>query len=302
MTRTYKRILVALTFFLVVICVSIFFLVKNANEILKSELEKSLGKDFHIGSIVLNWGSVDAYDIRLMRNGEEIAGAGKMSIRADFLGFLKRDYSLSSFSIEKPHLKILIDRQGELILPFIGAVKGAEGAAPKKRGTAFKIGSMAIDNGQIILIDERLPDDRNSITLKDLNISFKGLTYPFEDSMSSIKLSTSAEGRILSGRVSTEGKVNLKSGNLDMRMEGQNLVLLDLDKQGPIFSSESLSLSVATKEDRNGTYYFLDNVVLKKPYLRYETGDDGDLVSPWKEIIEELKRVSAPKATTPPGR
>jgi hypothetical protein len=290
MTLLNKRILVAVSVVLGLVCIAFFFLVKNANEILKSQLTKSLGKDFHIERIVLNWGSIDAYGVRLLRNGEEIAGSEKMNIRADFLGFFKRHYSLSSITLEKPYIGITVDRQGELIVPFIGDIRNTEGAGENKKNTAFKISKLNVNNGRIFFQDERLPATQNSISLKELNVAFEGLTYPFDSSPSNVRISALAEGRILSGRAGAEGKVNLKTGSLDIHFDGRALVLLDLDKRGPIFSAEGLSLSVASREDRNGQYYFVDNVVLKKPYLRYETDNDGELVSPWKEVMEELRK------------
>jgi hypothetical protein len=46
-----------------------------------------------------------------------------------------------------------------------------------------------------------------------------------------------------------------------------------------------MTLSVASKEDREGKYYFFDNVMFKRPFLRYETDNGGELVSPWKDVI-----------------
>jgi hypothetical protein len=293
MTRLRKRILVTSSILIGLVCVALFFLIKNANEILKSGLEKSLGKDFHVERTVLNWGSVDAYGIRLLKDGQEIATAESMSIRADFLGFLKRHYSVSSISIEKPSIKVLIDKQGTLLVPFVNGIMEKKGSAATKNDTVFAIGKIVINKGQVFLQDERLPAAHNTVALKELDLIFSGLAYPFEDTFLTVKLSVVSEGKIISGRLGADGKINFKTGSLDMHIDGRNVIVLDLDTKGPIFSAENMALSVASKEDRKGKYYFFDKVVLKKPYVRYETDDAGELVSPWKDVIEELQKVYA---------
>jgi len=293
MTRLRKRILVTISILICLIGISLFFLIKNANEILKTELEKSLGKDCHVERTALNWGSVDAYGIRLLKDGEEIARAESMSIRADFLGFLKSHYSVSSISFEKPYLKVVIDKQGALLVPFVNAIEKKRRAGGSKSDTAFAVGRILINNGRVFLQDERIPATHNTIALKELDLSFNGLFYPFENSFSEVKLSVVSEGIIISGKLRADGKINLKTWSLDMRICGRDLILLDLDTKGPLFSAESMTLSIASKEDGKGKYYFFDKVVLKRPYVRYETDDGGELVSPWKDVIEELRKVYA---------
>ena len=293
MTRLRKHIFITVLVVIAFLCATIFYLVKNANEILKTQLEKSLGEDFRVERTVLNWGSVDAYGIRLLKNGEEIARVGHINIRADFLGFLKTHYSISAVTIEEPYLKVVVDKQGILRVPFVAGVEKKEVAEENKKVIAFEIGRIIIENGRLFLQDARILSAENTIVLRDLNLRLDNLAYPFENVFSGIKLSTVSEGKIISGRAGAVGKVNLKTGSLDLHFEGTDIVILDLDKKGPILSSESMEFSVSSKEDSKGKYYFFDKVILNKPYLRYETDNEGELASPWKEVIEELTKVFA---------
>jgi hypothetical protein len=293
MTKLRRRIVAIVSILIGIICIVLFFLIKNANELLKTELEKLLGKDFHVERIELKWGSVDAYGIKLLKDNGEIARAESMTIRADLLGFLKRHYSVSSISIEKPYLKFVIDKHGALLVPFVNGVGKKGELEGNKSDTAFAVGKLLINNGQVLLQDERLPATQNTLTLKELNLSFSGLVYPFENSLSGVKLSVVSEGKIISGGVKVDGKINIKTGSLDMRIDARDLILLDLDTKGPIFSAEIMTLSVASKEDLKGKYYFFDNVMFKRPFVRYETDNGGELVSPWKDAIEELQKVYA---------
>ncbi len=293
MTKLRRRIVAIVSILIGIICIVLFFLIKNANELLKTELEKLLGKDFHVERIELKWGRVDAYGIRLLKDNGEIARAESMTIRADLLGFLKRHYSVSSLSIEKPYLKFVIDKHGTLMVPFVNGICRKGEVEGSNSDTAFSIGRLLINNGQVLLQDERLPATQNTMTLKELHLSFSGLVYPFENSISGVKLSVVSEGKIVSGGVKVDGEINMKTGSLDMRIDARNLILLDLDTKGPIFSTEIMTLSGASKEDRKGKYCFFDNVMFKRPFVRYETDNGGELLSPWKDAIEELQKVYA---------
>lgn len=291
MTGLRKKILAVSAVLTVFICLALFFIIRNANEILKSQLEKFLGKEFRVERIVLNWGSVDAYGIRYVRDGDEIMRADSLSLRADFLNFLKRDYSVSSIAVTKPYLKAVIDREGRLLLPFMSGT-GKKGEAEKdKSSTGFAVGKLSIDNGEFHIRDERLPSNQNSIAVRDLNIRFDNLAYPVEDTLSRIDFSAVSEGRLISGKLSAEGKINMKTAGLDIRFKGRDLVLLDSDIKGPILSAESVAFSVISQDSPEGKVYTLDDAVIKKPHVRYETDDKGELVNPWRDIVAELQRV-----------
>jgi hypothetical protein len=258
---------------------------------LKTELEKSLGKDFRVERIVLNWGSVDGYGIRYFREGEEIARADSLKIRADFMGFLKRQYSVSSISVVKPYLTVVIDREGRLLLPFVSGGNEKEGVEIKKSSTAFEAGKLIIDNGEVHIVDERLPANHNSIDVRDLNLRFDNLAYPFEDTLSRFDLSAVSAGRLISGKLSAEGKINLKTAGLDILFKGSDMVLLDSDKIGPILSADRMAFSVISQDSREGKVYTFDDAIIKKPHVRYETDMEGNLISPWRDIIKELQSV-----------
>jgi hypothetical protein len=291
MTSRRKKILAVLAILTVLICLSFFLIIRNANEMLKTELEKSLGKDFRVERIVLNWGSVDGYGIRYFREGEEIARADSLKIRADFMGFLKRQYSVSSISVVKPYLTVVIDREGRLLLPFVSGGNEKKGVEIKKSSTAFEAGKLIIDNGEVHIVDERLPANHNSIDVRDLNLRFDNLAYPFEDTLSRFDLSAVSAGRLISGKLSAEGKINLKTAGLDILFKGSDMVLLDSDKIGPILSADRMAFSVISQDSREGKVYTFDDAIIKKPHVRYETDMEGNLISPWRDIIKELQSV-----------
>ena len=140
-------------------------------------------------------------------------------------------------------------------------------------------------------MDERLPANHNSIDVRDLNLRFDNLAYPFEDTLSRFDLSAVSAGRLISGKLSAEGKINLKTAGLDILFKGSDMVLLDSDKIGPILSADRMAFSVISQDSREGKVYTFDDAIIKKPHVRYETDMEGNLISPWRDIIKELKSV-----------
>jgi hypothetical protein len=157
------------------------------------------------------------------------------------MGFLKRQYSVSSISVVKPYLSVVIDREGRLLLPFVSGGKAKEETEIKK-STALEAGKLSIDNGEVHIMDEHLPINQNSIDVRDLNFRLENFAYPFEDTLSRFNFSAVSAGRLISGKLSAEGKINLKKGGLDVFFKGSDMVLLDSDNIGPILSAESMAL------------------------------------------------------------
>ncbi|HSB52480.1 MAG TPA: hypothetical protein VLD40_07450, partial [Dissulfurispiraceae bacterium] len=84
MTANRKKRLAAAFGVALVAAVALLLLVRSANLILKHELERRLGKDFSVGSLELAWGSVQARDMKLLRDSELVMSAERVDVRADF--------------------------------------------------------------------------------------------------------------------------------------------------------------------------------------------------------------------------
>ncbi|HMK56651.1 MAG TPA: DUF748 domain-containing protein [Dissulfurispiraceae bacterium] len=289
MTTFGKRILICFSIITLLICVALYIVIRNADEILKSQLERFLGKDFRVERIVLNRGSADAYGVAYARDGKEVFHADHLHVSADLLGFVKRHYSVSGITIERPYIIVVIDKDGKLQLPFVTG-QGKDGDSEKNAAPLFEISALAIKDGELHMRDERMPANRNSIDIRGLNLKMDNLTYPFADASSRLDMSAVSEGRIISGGLSAEGKVNLKTSVLDIRIKGKDIVLLDAEGTGPILSADSMVFSVLSRQDREGKTYTFDDVVIIKPRLRYETDPTGELASPWRDIIDGLQK------------
>src|SRR4030067_1832148 len=110
-------IITGITFVILGIAIALF--IKNANRIIKHELEAFLGKDFSVERIDLHWGKVEAFDISFRDPaGREVFKTDRLTLEADFIGLLKKEYILSNLSIVNPYLFLEKNPKGNLMNPF----------------------------------------------------------------------------------------------------------------------------------------------------------------------------------------
>ena len=86
MNKKLKVALIVTGVTVILFGIVIALLIKNANRIIKHELESFLGKDFSVQSIDLHWGKVEAFDISF-RNpaGQDVFKTDRLILEADFI-------------------------------------------------------------------------------------------------------------------------------------------------------------------------------------------------------------------------
>lgn len=132
--RGFKIFLVCSTVVLCLALIAVALLVKYANVIAKSGIEKALGKDFSIGSIELRWGSVRVRDVAMKeRSGREVIKVEGLVVKADFMGLLRKKYIISSVLVEKPYMYVEVNRKGDLVSPVFPVNDERAGGAGKRR-------------------------------------------------------------------------------------------------------------------------------------------------------------------------
>ena len=119
MNKRLKVALIVTGATVLLISIAIVILIKNANRIIKHELESFLGKDFSVERIDLHWGKVEALDISFKNPaGREVFKTDRLTFEADFIGLLKKEYILSNLSIVNPYLFLEKNPNGNLMNPF----------------------------------------------------------------------------------------------------------------------------------------------------------------------------------------
>lgn len=270
-----KKIGILLLLVLSFFALAIALLINNANRILKHEIEKAMGKNLSVRSISLNWGSVDAYGLRLMKENEVFAEAGKVSIQADFLGLLKKEYSLSRLVIEKPVVRLKMNKEGEIVNPLTPQGEKRETASPGV--PAFEVKSIVIEKGFIQLEDERLPPGENIVEVRDLDLQFDNLQFPLRDSSSAIKISAAVKSGIASGSIECEGRVNLKTHAFNLDADAGNLSISQRNSKEPAASAEKIALHVVS-EGGASNRVVISEIAFTRPYLMVEVDKKGKVI------------------------
>ena len=297
--RTKLIILAGSVALLVVIAVAV--LMGMANNILKAQLEKALGENFKVAHIGLSWGTVEADDVQMFKDGKVTASAKKLGVRAEFLTILRKTPVVSALVLEEPVIHLVIDEQGNLISPFPDEEKkqpkGTGGEPSKKASFSFHVKQVAIEKGTLTIQDRRLKEP-NKIEARQINARFDNFYYPLIDAVSKVRLDMDLAGKLLSGSISVEGTLNLERAGFNLAFEGTKVSAVDLPGSGPQARIERISCN-ASSQGVTAKSVELADVVVEKPYVRILIKKDGELVTPLRNVLpQESGRAGRATAVT----
>lgn len=284
---------------LIVVAGALAFVAKNASKLIKEKIETSMGKNVTVQDISLSWGGVDVTGVKVMKDGEVVVKADRIGLKADFFGFLKKGYALSSLTLEKPFIKLQIDKNGEFVnpIPQDRNDKKDDKASGKDEPIAVSLGELVIRDGEVQFQDDRRPVPMDRIEIKNLNLRIDDLAYPIADKNSRLDVSALLEGKLIAGVLKAKGDLNLKTKALKLQCDGQKVVLLDFKDKGPVAKAETLLLAVASSDAKQYTF---SELTLKKPYLRVDADSQGKYINPF-DAIEPAARKTSGKATSAPS-
>jgi uncharacterized protein involved in outer membrane biogenesis len=217
MKKGLKITLIAIGVAILLLSIVIALLVKNANRVIKHELESHLGKDFSVKQINLHWGSVEALNIGF-RNpaGKEIFKTDSLIIEADFIGLLKKQYILSKVSFKNPYIFLEKDTKGEFVNPFLQKTQKKEAEKPMPPVLIKKIEIM---DGSIDYLDRKVSSTPVLTRLRNIELEFKEIAFPLGDNFSTYNLSASIPGSQSTGILKSKGKIALKTKDTGCRVE-----------------------------------------------------------------------------------
>jgi hypothetical protein len=221
MNKRLKVALIVTGAAVLLISIAIAILIKNANRIIKHELESFLGKDFSVQRIDLHWGKVEAFDISF-RNpaGQEVFKTDHLTLEADFIGLLKKQYILSTVSLKKPYLLLEKNPKGNLMNPF--QKKGPSEEKEKPMPPIF-FKKIDVTNGSLDYLDKTISSKGVLTKLRNVEFDFKELTFPLKDNFSVYALSASIPGKQNTGALRSNGKINLLNKDMDGKVEIKEL-------------------------------------------------------------------------------
>ncbi len=287
-TRTRKKLLLIGGGVAVALAAAIFILVSQANRILERELQKALGENFTVESLVLGWNRVEANGPRFMQEGRVTAQARRIVLKPEFLSLLKSGLSISSAVIEEPFLAVEIDERGQWVLP---ALPGKRPAAPAASAPGpVTVGRVEIRQGTLNLADRRRPEP-NRVELRRIDLVIEDLAYPLRDAPSAFDVRVEIADGPVTGSASGSGTVHFGTLALNARFEGRGLALPGTVGGEPAARVETVRFTAASEGAQRPLT--LSDLVLVKPTLRVQTDRQGKVVSPLPAAAPEPKKGEA---------
>jgi hypothetical protein len=271
-----KKLIIISAAIVLVVVVAIVLLVGLSNRIIKRQLEQALGANFSVERISLSWGSVGVYEPKFLKDGQTVAYAKRILLKAHLLTLLKPGFSISSVVLEEPSMKLEVSQSGEWTVPIV-IEKKPEAPSPSKPGPLY-VKQIVVKDGTLFFQDHRLRDP-NSVEAQKINVRLDDLSFPFKNVPSKFTLQLQLAGKLISGVVTSSGTINLGTQGINVKFEGQNLAFLDTSAAGPVSRVQSISFT-ATSEGIPAKPLLFSDLLLTKPYIRLESDQNGNITSP----------------------
>jgi hypothetical protein len=244
MKKRFRIVLISIGTIVFLLCITIAILIKNANRVIKYELESILGQGFSVEEIKLSWGKVEAFDISFKNTGgKEVFKTDDIVVRADFVGLIRKEYVVSSLLLKNPYILLQKDRKGNIVNPF---VRMSREKSKKKPTLPIVIEELKITNGSLDYLDSNVSGKIVLTKLKNIEMESKKIIFPFDDSFSRYTINAKVPGKNSTGILKSSGKIKLKTVDMDCKVE---LRELDITGFKPYFQR---------KGDVNVTRGFLD--------------------------------------------
>ena len=104
--RFRKKLIIISAAVVLLIGAVIVLLIPLSHYIIKHELERAMGANFRVERISLSWGSVGVYEPKFLKDGQTVAYAKRILLKAHLLTLLKAGFSVSSAVLEEPSMKL----------------------------------------------------------------------------------------------------------------------------------------------------------------------------------------------------
>lgn len=243
MKKGFKITLFSLGLTVLILSVVVILLIRNANRIIKYELEEILGKDFSVKEIRLTWGEVEALDVSFKNPaGRQIFKTDSLNLNADFTGLLKKEYVISRMSLVNPYVFFEVDKKGNLVT----SLPKKQPKTGEKPGTPFLFKKIEIKKGALDYLDGKVSKTPILTKLRNIDLEVEDITLPLSERFSPFTVTATIPGNISTGILKSKGKIKLKTWDTDCRVTLSNL---DITGFKPYFQK---------KGDVNVTKGFLD--------------------------------------------
>ena len=173
--------------------------------------------------------------------GKEVIKVDSLSVSADFMGLLKKEYVVSSVTLKNPYIFVEVDKKGDIVNPVL-PVDPKPAKAKKQNQTADQpmapvtVKKIEITGGAIDYLDRKTPETPVLTKIRNINLEMKDIHTPFTDTFSQYVLSANMPGHMSTGVVKSNGKINLKTRDMVCKTQIRALDLTDLQ---PYFQKDN---------------------------------------------------------------
>lgn len=269
MTIPIKRRLMALGAVITVVLVAAAILTALSGRMVKAYLEKGSDR-FRVGRVSFGWGKIEGHDVRILDDGQDVARAKIVVVRPSLLTLFRKGFTLSSVVVEEPTLTLTITRENRIAMPFL---KGAEGE--KQEASPFHVGLLKVENGMLTINDQRRGENAQ-LQVYNINLSVGKFSYPFYDESSILHISAQLSGKVLSGLLSTSGRINFKSGTLRLTCVAEKFNVFEQAAEKPQIHVEKLSFNA---ESPGSPPITITDVKIEKPHYRYASAQKKEIAA-----------------------
>jgi uncharacterized protein YhdP len=162
---------------LLLVCIALAVLMRNANRIVKCELESALGKNFSIGKIQLNWWQLEAIDIQCRYpEGRALFTTDHLILNPGLTTLFRKEYVISSLTLINPYILVRTDRHGNFVTPF--TPKRLEKKKKQISDSLFLIKKIKIIHGSLDYLDEKVSEVPVLTRVKDIELVWKDISLP----------------------------------------------------------------------------------------------------------------------------
>lgn len=229
--------------------VASLILAKLSGQLLKTQIEKSLGENVKASAVSISWGRVTIEGLTFLRDGQTVGNVKSVHVRADFMSILGNKLTISKVEVDQPYFKLVIDNKGNLLLPI--ALHEKKTSEDKEKGKRKEIqkdqkpkDTMPVEVKTFIVRGGKVDFEDRSLArpvvlkFEDLTVDVHDIAYPFLDQWTDFEVSSQLVGGRQKGSLNTKGKTNLlnEETNAKTTMKNIDLVLLRqyFEKKGDV--------------------------------------------------------------------
>ena len=216
--------------------VASLILAKLSGQLLKTQIEKSLGENVKASAVSISWRRVTVEDLTFLRDGQTVGKIKAVDIKADFMSIIGDKLVISKVEVDQPYFKVIIDNKGNLLLPIaLPEERTGEGKQNGKKKEPQRDenpkNTMPVEVKTLVVRDGKVDfEDRSAarpvlLKFEDVKIDVNRIAYPFANQWTEYEVSSQLVGGRQKGSINTTGKTNFMNEETKIKIALKNIDL-----------------------------------------------------------------------------